>query len=77
MPPGSSPMRRIGLALSLLASSCATGQGNGQARLRECLTDPVAKALWCDGSLVPFSEAYGYVCHSLDDHEAYRARCGR
>lgn len=64
--------------LSVLACSSPP-----KARIAECLIGPDPKQdPVCDGQVepwgtVPFpgSPPIRYVCHRLDDHEAYRARC--
>ncbi len=65
----------------VLAPGCATTSKG--PRIAECIIGPDPKqAPVCDGQEEPWGfEAFPgagptrYVCHRLDDHEAYRSRC--
>lgn len=59
------------LTLLLAAEFFACASSPPRRRIPLCLTDPVNNALHCDGVTKPWSEASGYVCYSLDDHEAF------
>jgi hypothetical protein len=71
---------------SLLAFACICMQACSSPpakRIAECLIGPDPKQdPVCDGEIVPWgtvefpgADPTRYVCHKLDDHEAYRARC--
>lgn len=67
----------LGLLLALLAGCSSAPQGPPRERLIECLLVPEFPGiLSCDGQTVPWpSPGGGFVCHPLEQHEAYRERC--
>ncbi len=65
---------RLAIISSLILVACVTAKP-APRRITECVTDPSNNALYCDGKTIPWSEAQDYVCHPLDEHEAYREYC--
>jgi hypothetical protein len=57
-----------GLALILFALSLGCSSAPRE-RIVRCITDPSRGYMHCDGQSIPYTEAYDYVCHKLEDDE--------